>query len=130
MKSAKYKFWLEDDRPEPVAININNWALVLRDERHKEVLNVWMRKDVPSITVQSPVDHKTGGQTSFGYSKGAASSVPPMVTPLLAWPIVDEFGESTTLDLDDQCQRFLRAFVLDLPVPITMTKGERAMRPK
>lgn len=130
MKSVRYKFWLEDDCPVPVAININNWTSVLRDERHKEVLNIWMRKDVPSITVQSPVDHKTGGQTSFGYSKGAASSVPPIVKPFLAWPILDEFGELDPLDLDDRCQRFLRAFVLDLPVPIIMTKGERARRPK
>lgn len=55
-------FWLEDDRPVPVAININNWASVLRNEQHKEVINIWMRKDVPSITVQAPVDHKSGGQ--------------------------------------------------------------------
>ena len=48
----------------------------------------------------------------------------------MEWPIVDEFGEMDHLDLDDRCQRFLRAFVLDLPVPVVMSKEERARRPK
>lgn len=130
VKSVRYKFWLEDDRPVPLAIDINNWALVLRNERDKEVLNIWMRKDVPSITVQSPVDHISGRQPSFGQSERGASSVPLVTRPFLEWPIVDEFGELDPLDLDDRCQRFLRAFVLDLPVPVVMSKGERARRPK
>ncbi|CAD6592999.1 MAG: hypothetical protein ASARMPRED_006874 [Alectoria sarmentosa] len=132
VKSVRYKFWYEDDRSVPVAININinNWALVLSKERHKEVLDIWMRKDVPSITVQSPVDHRSDGQMSFGRSEGGWSSVPPVTKPFLAWPIVDEFGELDPLDLDDRCQRFLRAFHLDLPVPIVMSKEERAKRPK
>lgn len=130
VKSVRYKFWYEDDRPVPVAININNWALVLREERQKEVLNIWMRKDVPSITVQSPMDHRSDGQLSFGRSERGLSSVPPVTKPFLAWPIVDEFGELDPLDLDDRCQRFLRAFHLDLPVPIVMSKEERARRPK
>ncbi len=129
-KSTKYKFWLEDDRPLPLPININNWNLVLRSERHKEVLNIWMRKDVPLITVQSPVDHKAGGQLSLGHSERGASSVPPVTKPFMEWPIVDEFGELDHLDLDDRCQRFLRAFILDLPVPVVMSKEERARRPK
>ena len=130
MKQVKYKFWLEDDRPVPLAIDINNWASVLSNERDKEVLNIWMRKDVPSITVQSPVDHISGRKLSFEQSEQGASSVPVMIRPFLEWPIVDEFGESDPLDLDDRCQRFLRAFVLDLPVPVVMSKGERARRPK
>lgn len=123
-------FWLEDDRPVPVAININNLASVLRNEQHKEVINIWMRKDVPSITVQAPVDHKSGGQLKHGHVEGSASSSPPVTKPFLAWPVVDEFGEWDPLDLDDRCQRFLRAIVLDLPVPIIMSKEERARRPK
>lgn len=130
VKSVEYKFWLEDDRPVPIAIDINNWALVLRHERHKEVLNIWMRKDVPPITVQSPVDHQPPGKLSFGQSEGRASDGPPVTRPFLEWPIVDEFGELDPLDLDHRCQRFLRAFVLDLPVPTTMSKEERARRPK
>lgn len=130
VKSVKYRFWLEDDLPVPVAININNWVSVLRDERQTEVLNIWMRKDVPSIAVQSPVHHESGGQASFGHSEGDASSVPPVIKPFLAWPVVDEFGELDPLDLDGRCQRFLRAFVLDLPVPTIMSKEERARRPK
>ena len=60
-RPTKYRFWLEDDRPEPLPINIDNWNSVLRSERHKEVLNIWMRKDVPLIKVRSPGDHELGG---------------------------------------------------------------------
>ena len=133
-KGAKYEFRLEDHRPVPLAININNWALVLRNERQKEVLNIWMRKIAPSITVQSPVDGLSDGQLTSGYSPKGASSVPswvpPVTRPFLQWPILDDFGELDPLDLDDRCQRFLRAFLLDLPVPISMSKEERARRPR
>ena len=129
-KPVQYRFWYEDDRPEPVAININNWASVLRNGRHKEVLNIWMRKDVPSITVQSPTDHKLGAYMSTGQSDGEGARVPPVTLPFLAWQIVDEFGELDPLDLDDRFERFLRAFILDLPVPVNMSKEERARRPK
>lgn len=128
-KPVKYKFWHEDDRPVPVAININNWASVLRNGGHKEVLNIWMRKDVPSITVQS-TDHNSGGQLSSGQFEGGQAHVPSVTKPFLMWPIVDEFGEVDPLDPDDRCERFLRAFVLDLPVPVVMSREERARRPK
>ena len=133
-KGAKYEFRLEDHLPVPLAININNWALVLYNERQQEVLNVWMRQIAPSVTVQSPVDGISDRQLSSRYSQRGASSgpsrVPPVTRPFLQWPIVDDFGELDPLDLDDRCQRFLRAFLLDLPVPISMSKEERAKRPR
>lgn len=115
----------------PVAIDINNWASVLRNGGHKEVLNIWMRKDVPSITVQSSVDHNSGGQLSSGQFGGGQTHVPSVTKPFLMWPIIDEFGEvDNTVGPDDRCERFLRAFVLDLPVPVVMSREERARRPK
>ena len=129
-KSVKYKFWYEDERPVPIAININNWASVLRSGRHKEILNVWMRKEVPSITVQSKSDNILRGQPNPVQTESGGASVPSMTKPFLTWPIVDEFGELDPLDLDDRCERFLRAFVLDLPVPVIMSRDERARRPK
>ena len=129
-KTAKYKFWYEDERPAPVAININNWASVLRSGHHKEVLNVWMRNEVPPTTVQINMDNVLRGQSNSVQTESIDDSVPSMIKPFLTWPIVDEFGESDPLDLDDRCERFLRAFVLDLPVPVIMSRDERARRPK
>ena len=134
VKSAKYKFWYQDEHSVPVAININNWASVIRSGRHKEVLNVWMRKDVPSevpsITLQSTTDTILRGQPKPVQTEIGRACSPIMTKPFLMWPIVDEFGEWDSLDLDDRCERFLRAFVLDLPVPVIMSRDERARRPK
>lgn len=94
------------------------------------MLNIWMRKDVPSITVQSSTDHYSGGQPSSRHFEGEHARVPSVTKPFLMWPIVDEFGEEDPLDPDDRCERFLRAFVLDLPVPVIMSREERARRPK
>ena len=130
VKSVEYQFWHEDDSPRPIAININNWASVLRNGRHKEILNIWMRQDVPSITVRPHADHVSGGQVPSRQSEGEGVQVPSVTRPFLTWPVVDEFGEPDPLDLDDRCERFLRAFILDLPVPVTMSREERARRPK
>ena len=129
-KPVEYVFWHEDNRPVPVVININNWASVLRNGQNKEVLNLWMRKEVPPITVRSSADNDSGGQMSSGQSEGGLTSVPSVIKPFLLWPIVDEFGELDPLDADGRCERFLRAFVLDLPVPVIMSREERARRPK
>ena len=129
-KTAKYKFWYEDECPVPVAISINNWASVLRSGRHKEVLNVWMREDSTSTTVQLTMDNILRGPSNPVETERGDASVPSLIKPFLTWPIVDEFGESDPLDVDDRCERFLRAFVLDLPVPVIMSRDERAKRPK
>ena len=114
----------------PIAITIDNWASVLRSGRHKEVLNIWMRKEVPSITVQPTVNHHSGGELNTGQPGGERVRVPLLIKPFLTWPIVDEFGKLDDLPLEDRYERFLRAFVLDLPVPVTMSRQERARRPK
>ena len=113
-----------------MAITINNWASILRNGRHKEVLNIWMRQEVPSITLQPTVNHQLDGQLDTGQSGEKRVRVPFVIKPFLAWPIVDEFGEVDNLPLDDRYERFLRAFVLDLPVPVNMSREERARRPK
>ena len=114
----------------PVAITIDNWASILHNGRHKEVLNIWMRKEVPSITVQPTVNNQSGGQLNTGQSGEERAHAPLVIKPFLTWPIVDEFGELDDLPLDDRYKRFLRAFVLDLPVPVIMSREERARRPK
>ena len=114
----------------PVAITIDNWASVLRNGRHKEVLNIWMRKEVPSITVQPTANHQLGEQLNTGQSGEERVRVPFVIKPFMNWPIVDEFGELDDLPLDDRYERFLRAFILDLPVPVIMSREERARRPK
>ena len=89
-----------------------------------------MRKEVPSITVQPTVNHQLGGQLNTRQSEEERLRVPFVIKPFLTWPIVDEFGEIDDLALDDRYERFLRAFVLDLPVPVVMSREERARRPK
>ena len=89
-----------------------------------------MRQEIPSITVQPTVNHQSDGQLNTGQSGEERVRLPFVIKPFLAWPIIDEFGELDDLPPDDRYERFLRAFVLDLPVRVTMSREERARRPK
>lgn len=115
-------------------ITIQNWTSVLERYHSSETLDLWMKKDIPEIRVQSTEEgqHLANSPTSAGFTvntPGALNSL-GIATPFLAWPVLDEFGEPEELSLNDRVDKFLRAIYIALPTGDVMSTPERAMRPK
>lgn len=136
-----------DEKPKPIEypikldeekVTIQNWASVLERSRFSETLDLWMKKDIPEIRFQ-PTEESTeeGEHPAESYASTDSTVDLPetlaslnIVTPFLAWPVLDEYGEPDELSLPDRVDKFLRAIYIALPAGGVMSTQERAMRPK
>jgi hypothetical protein len=114
-------------------VTIDNWASMLCKFRSFETLDLWMRKDIPQIKVQSAEASQSLGERPPHQAHGAnflKDQCSHMVTPFLGWPVIDEFGEPDPLPPTERADKFLRAIYINLPTGDVMSVQERAMRPK
>ena len=129
-----------DEKPRPMdypikideeTITIQNWASVLQRSRFSETLDLWMKKDIPEQSTQErehPADSFVSADSTVNPPETLASL--GIVTPFLAWPVLDEFGEPDEHSLSDRVEKFLRAIFIALPTGNVMSMQERAMLPK
>ena len=72
-----------------------------------------MKKDTPTINVHSAEGHRTTiRQPTFSTTDIDVPDHPghvPVVSPFFAWDILDEFGESDQMSIQDRVESFLKA---------------------
>ena len=125
-----------DEKPNPMdypiklneeTITIQNWSSVLERSQSFETLDLWMTKSVFEEGAH-PADRSASADSTVNSPETLASL--RIVTPFLAWPVLDEFGEPDGLSLSDRVDKFLRAIFIALPTGNVMSTQERAMQPK
>ena len=109
-RPSEYRFWFKGKEQ----ITIGNWASLLRDYKSDEIVDIWMRKELPKIHVQQPEEDNIRLPTRQLTFHAAGTDDPdknriPIVTAFLAWDILDEFGEADQISLSDRVNRFLKA---------------------
>ena len=110
-RPSEYRFWFKDKEQ----ITIGNWASLLRNFQSDEIVDIWMKKEVPQIQVQQYEEdniRKPTRQLTFdgsGLDDLDKNKTIPIVSPFLAWDILDEFGEADQISKSTRVSRFLEA---------------------
>ena len=110
-RPSEYRFWFKGIEQ----ITIGNWAFLLRNSQSEEIVDIWMKKEVPKIHVQRPEEdniRKPTRQPTFdaaGIDDPDRYKTIPIVSAFLAWDILDEFGDADQISLSDRVNRFLKA---------------------
>ena len=109
-RPSEYRFWFKGKEE----ITIGNWASLLRYSQSDEIVDIWMRKVLPTIHVQQPEEDNIRiptRQPTFGAAETDDSDKNniPIVTAFLAWDILDEFGEADQISISTRVSRFLKA---------------------
>ena len=110
-RPSEYRFWFKGKEQ----ITIGNWASLLRDSQSDEIVDIWMKKELPKIHVQQPEEDKIRiltRQPTFdaaGIDDPDKNKTIPIVSAFLAWDILDEFGEADQISLSNRVNRFLKA---------------------
>ena len=110
-RPSEYRFWFKDKEQ----ITIGNWASLLHDSRSDEIVDIWMKKEVPKIHVQRPEEDNIRMPTrqltfdGSGLDDLDKNKSIPIVSPFLAWDILDEFGEADQISTPTRVNRFLEA---------------------
>ena len=107
-RPSEYRFWFKGGEQ----ITIGNWASLLRNFQSDEIVEIWMKQEVPKIHVQQPEEDNIRSLTRQPTFDAAGIDDPdkvPIVSAFLAWDILDEFGEADQLSLSDRVDRFLKA---------------------
>ena len=108
---SEYRFWFKGKEQ----ITIANWASLLRKSQSDEIIDIWMKKEVPKIHVQGPEEDNSRIPTrkpivdAAGMDDLHNHSNIPLVSAFLAWDILDEFGEAKQISLSNRVDRFLKA---------------------
>ncbi len=111
VRPSEYRFWFDGKEQ----ITIGNWASLLRKSQSDEILDIWMKKEVPKIHVQSAEEDNIRIPTRQPTFDAAGIDDPdnhnhiPIVSAFLAWDVLDEFGEADQISLSDRVNRFLKA---------------------
>ena len=110
-RPSEYRFWFKGREQ----ITIGNWASLLRSSQSDEIVDIWMKKELPKIHVQEPEEDKIRTpvrQRTFdaaGIDDPDKNKSIPIVSAFLAWDILDEFGEADQMSLSNRVNRFLKA---------------------
>ena len=110
-RPSEYRFWFKDKEQ----ITIGNWASLLRNSQSDEIVDIWMKKEVPKIQVQQYEEdniRKPTRQLTFdgsGLDDLDKNKTIPIVSSFLAWDILDEFGEADQISKSTRVSRFLEA---------------------
>ena len=111
VRPSEYRFWFKGKEQ----ISIGNWASLLRSSQSDEIVDIWMKKEVPKIHVQPAEEDNIRIPTRQPTFDAAVIDDPdnhkniPIVSAFLAWDILDEFGEADQISLSDRVNRFLKA---------------------
>ena len=109
-RPSEYRFWLGNEQ-----ITIGNWTSLLRASESDEIVDIWMKKEVPKIHVQQPEEDGIRIPTRQPTFDGAGMDDPdkdktiPIISAFLAWDVLDEFGETDPVPTSDRVSRFLKA---------------------
>ena len=110
-RPSEYRFWFKDKEQ----ITIGNWASLLRNSQSDEIVDIWMKKEVPKIHVQRPEEDNIRMPTrqltfdGTGLDDLDKNKTIPIISPFLAWDILDEFGEADQISRSTRVSRFLEA---------------------
>ena len=110
-RPSEYRFWFKGREQ----VTIGNWASLLRNSQSDEIVDIWMKKELPKIHVQEPEEDKIRTpvrQPTFdaaGIDDPDKNKSIPIVSAFLAWDILDEFGEADQISLSNRVNRFLKA---------------------
>ena len=110
-RPSEYRFWFKDKEQ----ITIGNWASLLRNSQSDEIVDIWMKKEVPKIHVQRPEEDNIRMPTrqltfdGTGLDDLDKNKSIPIISPFLAWDILDEFGEADQISKSTRVSRFLEA---------------------
>ncbi len=110
-RPSEYRFWFKGKEQ----ITIGNWATLLRDSQSDEIVDIWMKKELPKIHVQQPEEDKIRIPTrqptfdAAGIDDPDKNKTIPIVSAFLAWDILDEVGEPVKISLSNRVNRFLKA---------------------
>ena len=110
-RPSEYRFWFKDKEQ----ITIGNWASLLRNSQSDEIVDIWMKKEVPKIHVQRPEEDNIRMPTrqltfdGTGIDDLDKNKTIPIISPFLAWDILDEFGEADQISRSTRVSRFLEA---------------------
>lgn len=110
-RPIEYRFWFKGKEQ----ITIGNWTTLLRKSQSDEIVDIWMKNEVPKIQVQRPEEDTIRLPTRQPTFDAAGTDDPdkdktiPIVSAFLAWDILDEFGEADQISLSNQVNRFLEA---------------------
>ena len=110
-RPSEYRFWSKGNEQ----ITISNWASLLRKSQSDEIVDIWMKKELPKIHVQRPEEDNLRIPTrqltfdAAGTDDLDRNKTIPIVSAFLAWDILDEFGEADQISLSDRVSRFLKA---------------------
>ena len=99
------------------------------------MLSLWMKSETPEIKVSLDGDASKSVSTNItapklpktGTLKGLNMNA--IITPILAWPILDSFGDIDTQPIVMRIDRFLTRIYLFLFMGDGIHKQQRAMRP-
>ena len=128
-----HPFWLNGTQ-----ITINNWTTIINESQSTEMLSIWMKSEsleVPKIRIYDAGDASENfPQNSPDLNISEASTVKEpnmneLVSPILAWPILDSFGEVDGQSGATQVERFLTRIYLFLFEEGGIQKQHRAARP-
>ena len=109
-RPSEYRFWLGNEQ-----ITIGNWTSLLRASESDEIVDIWMKKEVPKIHVQQPEEDGIRIPTRRPTFDGAGMDDPdkdktiPIISAFLAWDVLDEFGEADPVPTSNRVSRFLKA---------------------
>ena len=109
-RPSEYRFWLEKEQ-----ITIGNWTSLLRSSQSDEIVDIWMKKELPKIHVQQPEEDNIRTPTRQPTFDGAGMDDPdknktiPIISAFLAWDILDEFGEADQISISTRVRIFLKA---------------------
>ena len=109
-RPSEYRFWLGKEQ-----ITIGNWTSLLRASQSDEIVDIWMKKELPKIHVQQPEEDNNRIPTRQPTFDGAGMDDPdknktiPIISEFLAWDILDEFGEADQISTSNRVSIFLKA---------------------
>ena len=109
-RPSEYHFWFRKEE-----ITISNWASLLRDSQTDEIIDIWMKREVPKLTVELAEEYNSRIPTRRSTFDAAEIDGPdtrktiPIVSAFLAWDILDEIGEPVEMSLSNRVNRFLKA---------------------